>query len=968
MLPKNYIKPTEYAAGGATKKKTKSGSPKPTNPSLWSRAKALAKQKFDVYPSAYANGWAAKWYKENGGGWSGGSNKKADGGPVNKVNALLNSLSEYDTKMSDSERRFMYQQQLDKRRQALFNENSRVERVRKNVLPAAKELAEVSKKILDQQGPEAIEAFDYFQEMLNPEGETDAERKTFLRQKINNAPALLKEALPGGGSYNLFLMDSNKYTPGRELYCTPYGCFTYQKAGAKDVPTIGGNLGLVSGAKSGKYPFEIIPQQEAEPGDLGLLVDQAPADYGDPNSRLIFRPHHTTIVSETNPQDPNSIRAYNAVGGSRLRFRDTPVTADEIQYLRYVGQSPRMEEELESNLTAQQAILQDNNIFPTLPTAGPQAISNTQISERTPVEINPTNVPNPRSRGLGSIFPSLKRAMGGPVNYQQGGSPDRLMQIQNGGTHEESSLGGVPMGTDAEGNQVLVEEGETVRKGSESDFVFSDRLRLTKQDAEEFAIDKKFVGQTFADISKKLETRSRRKNDPIDKQTVDIQLNRLEEAQEVFKQRKLAEAQEMYGGSREPSPEQSMEPPMGSPMGAPQGPSPEEMAIMQAMQQGAAGMGPQGMGQPSPEMMPPQGPPQMMNYGGLIYANGGPTQTQAQTNLDNYFRSLEHTSGINDPRAPKRTMHYDESLDYFYRDEAGNIINTDLGQPLSPEDQMIANAQTSASSTAAVAAAPVTTNDAVSTQPAVQPAPVVNNQGAAAPTAGLPNITSLGTPPAIDYGGTGLYSTAEVIPSGSSMPFGPLGANRGTQPEMPTYETPLWVTGMQGAPVVSNLLSSAFLPEGFNYEDYRVSPDDTIIQKPDITPDLQDIDKMTQMGRNAISARATSTGELLVGLSRLTAMGMAEMGKIRNQQYSDYLQQLEAQKLRNLQIAQMNSQTRSAVDAANVDLEKERLNLINAAATEASKVADALRQENLSKYEIGVLYKMYPYLTQYNPE
>ena len=42
---------------------------KPTNPSLWSRAKSLAKQKFDVYPSAYANGWAAKWYKSKGGGW-----------------------------------------------------------------------------------------------------------------------------------------------------------------------------------------------------------------------------------------------------------------------------------------------------------------------------------------------------------------------------------------------------------------------------------------------------------------------------------------------------------------------------------------------------------------------------------------------------------------------------------------------------------------------------------------------------------------------------------------------------------------------------------------------------------------------------------------------------------------------------------------------------------------------------------
>ena len=42
---------------------------KPNNPELWSRAKSMAKQKFDVYPSAYANGWAAKWYKSKGGTW-----------------------------------------------------------------------------------------------------------------------------------------------------------------------------------------------------------------------------------------------------------------------------------------------------------------------------------------------------------------------------------------------------------------------------------------------------------------------------------------------------------------------------------------------------------------------------------------------------------------------------------------------------------------------------------------------------------------------------------------------------------------------------------------------------------------------------------------------------------------------------------------------------------------------------------
>ncbi len=44
----------------------------PTDPSKWSYYKAQAKKKFDVYPSAYANGWAAKQYKAAGGGWKKG--------------------------------------------------------------------------------------------------------------------------------------------------------------------------------------------------------------------------------------------------------------------------------------------------------------------------------------------------------------------------------------------------------------------------------------------------------------------------------------------------------------------------------------------------------------------------------------------------------------------------------------------------------------------------------------------------------------------------------------------------------------------------------------------------------------------------------------------------------------------------------------------------------------------------------
>ena len=41
----------------------------PTNPELYSRVKAEAKKKFDVYPSAYANAWLVKTYKKRGGGY-----------------------------------------------------------------------------------------------------------------------------------------------------------------------------------------------------------------------------------------------------------------------------------------------------------------------------------------------------------------------------------------------------------------------------------------------------------------------------------------------------------------------------------------------------------------------------------------------------------------------------------------------------------------------------------------------------------------------------------------------------------------------------------------------------------------------------------------------------------------------------------------------------------------------------------
>jgi hypothetical protein len=64
---------------------------KPTNPKLWSRAVSLARSKFDVYPSAYANGWASKWYKSKGGGWR---SVKEEREPMKSFKQYINEVND----------------------------------------------------------------------------------------------------------------------------------------------------------------------------------------------------------------------------------------------------------------------------------------------------------------------------------------------------------------------------------------------------------------------------------------------------------------------------------------------------------------------------------------------------------------------------------------------------------------------------------------------------------------------------------------------------------------------------------------------------------------------------------------------------------------------------------------------------------------------------------------------------------
>ena len=103
--------------------------------------------------------------------------------------------------------------------------------------------------------------------------------------------------------------------------------------------------------------------------------------------------------------------------------------------------------------------------------------------------------------------------------------------IDNGGTHEENPLEGVPMGIDQQGIPNLVEEGEVIY----NDYVFSNRLRVPKAIRQKY----KLRGTTFADAAKQLQKESEeRPNDPISKNGLEAFMDILTQSQEEVRMKK----------------------------------------------------------------------------------------------------------------------------------------------------------------------------------------------------------------------------------------------------------------------------------------------------------------------------------------------------------------------------------------------------------------------------------------------
>ena len=195
-----------------------------------------------------------------------------------------------------------------------------------------------------------------------------------------------------------------------------------------------------------------------------------------------------------------------------------------------------------------------------------------------------------------------------PVEYTHGGyfslQPE-LIKINQGGTHEQNPLDGVPMGFDENGIPNLVEEGETIF----DDYVFSNRLAPTEKQLADGGLATKYKDHTFADISEKIAKQFEETPvDPIARESFKESMQRLKTIQEqVREENNVPEEQQI--------PEQSVAPESMESVG--QAPMEDQMPMEQM---------PEEVPQEYPQDMMEQVPmyPEMMQaYGGNLFVGGG---------------------------------------------------------------------------------------------------------------------------------------------------------------------------------------------------------------------------------------------------------------------------------------------------------------------------------------------------------
>lgn len=126
-------------------------------------------------------------------------------------------------------------------------------------------------------------------------------------------------------------------------------------------------------------------------------------------------------------------------------------------------------------------------------------------------------------------------AYGGPIFNHSGDYNNDITFINEGGTHAQNPNQGVQIGVDNNNIPNLVEEGEIVFK----DYVFSNRLKPTKELLNTNGFSDKYNDWTFAKIAEELQKESsERPNDIISNNGLNDMMNRLITLQESVREKK----------------------------------------------------------------------------------------------------------------------------------------------------------------------------------------------------------------------------------------------------------------------------------------------------------------------------------------------------------------------------------------------------------------------------------------------
>lgn len=138
-------------------------------------------------------------------------------------------------------------------------------------------------------------------------------------------------------------------------------------------------------------------------------------------------------------------------------------------------------------------------------------------------------------------------AYGGPIFNHSGEFTNDVIFINEGGTHSQNPNQGVQLGVDNNNVPNLVEEGEVVF----NDYVFSNRLKATKELLDTNGFSDKYTDWTFAKIAEELQKESsERPNDNISKNGLNDMMNRLITLQEVIRQNKTKDTNKFSTGGK----------------------------------------------------------------------------------------------------------------------------------------------------------------------------------------------------------------------------------------------------------------------------------------------------------------------------------------------------------------------------------------------------------------------------------